>query len=166
MSFLDEFRKFLGGIAGDERTNSGIAINQGQWGKLDETKARVIPFTYTDDNETIKSGFMKVPETAAHDLNSRLDKQDNSEAIELVGIELADGTKLDYNKAKSFLNRHTPQTLKITSSYNPDWNVNNRAFMDSLRVSMNSGTQNSPRKLRSDGFIDRDNLRDFYIKGF
>lgn len=118
MSFLDEFRKFLGGIVGDERTNAGIAINRSDPTREAKRNWRAVPFSYRSTGENgypkMRTGFLKVPFYADIDRDDNLLKQDNSNAIALLGIELDDGTELDYNQSKDFLNRFTPDNIKFT----------------------------------------------------
>ena len=118
MAFLEEFRKFLGGIAGDERTNAGIAINKSDPTNAAKRSWRAVPFSYRSTRENgyprMRTGFLKVPFYADADRSDNLLKQNNSDAIALLGIELDDGTQLDYNQSKDFLNSFTPDSIKFT----------------------------------------------------
>jgi hypothetical protein len=118
MAFLEEFRKFLGGVAGDERTNAGIAINKSDPTEAAKRSWRAVPFSYRSTGKNgypkMRTGFLKVPFYADADRNDDLLKQDNSEAIALLGIELDDGTQLNYNQSKDFLNSFTPDSIKFT----------------------------------------------------
>lgn len=118
MAFLEEFRKFLGGIAGDERTNAGIAINKSDPTEAAKRSWRAVPFSYRSTGENgypkMRTGFLKVPFYADADRNDNLLKQNNSDAIALLGIELDDGTQLNYNQSKDFLNSFTPDSIKFT----------------------------------------------------
>ena len=119
MDFFTNLAKFFGGLVGDEETKSGVAVH------APESKSNIgvetaaykdripLPFSFVDNNESVRGGIMYVPAHAAHDINPNLEKGDNSEAIQFYNIELDDGTTLDYDAGKDFLNSLTPDRFKI-----------------------------------------------------
>lgn len=128
----------------------------------DSRKARVVPFSYTDDNKTVRSGYLRVPEASYYDLNDNLRNQDNSEAIELFGITLDDGTELNYEDSRRFLNGHSPANLKLTVLNTPDARVDNPGFMSELKKSMSKkSTPIGMGRRNPTGDVFRENLRSF-----
>lgn len=182
--------KFFGGLAGDEETNSGIAINRGTPGlqhentmeKSSKDGTNVVPFVYLDKDDknaedTKKAkysiGYLNLPPNASGDLNKALSRQDNSEAVELYGITLANGKNLNYDESKKFLNSHNRNTLKLVdlsgSPYYSRMTKGNKGFMDNLHKYMSrqyrpldNGTETYERKnipnINASGYIPGANL--------
>lgn len=159
MDFFNNLAKFFGGLVGDEETNAGVAVHAPDESMKSAYESRIpLPFTYTDDDSSVRSGIMYVPFYAKDDINNELKKNDNSEAIQFYNIELDDGRTLGYNEGKDFLNSLSPdrfkfQTQAIRSPNEEEYGrpahsagtdtrnlgkatVKNEAFMENLRKAM------------------------------
>ena len=111
--FFGNLAKFFGGIAGDQNTNAGLSIHDVSSGdrEIFGDSPIAVPFTYRDtkahDNQTkngtYRSGFLLVPSYSRYDITDK-NLIDNRGTVSVLGAELDDGTKLNYNQTLNFLN--------------------------------------------------------------
>lgn len=108
MDFLGELRKFLGGVAGDQRTNAGLAVHKAEadQNKINSAGGQVlsVPFEYNKNGKR-KAGVMYMPSYSVHqDLSGDDNTANNNRTISIYGAELDDGSQMDYDQTVNFLN--------------------------------------------------------------
>lgn len=111
--FFSNLAKFFGGIAGDQNTNAGLSIHDvsSEDREIFGDNPIAVPFTYRErkahDNQnkngTYKSGFLLVPSYSRYDITDK-NLIDNRGTVSVLGAELDDGTKLNYDQTLKFLN--------------------------------------------------------------
>lgn len=138
MSFFEEIRKFIGGLAGDENTKAGVSIYRASDDDM-KNGTVYVPFTYKKDGYDRK-GYLIAPTYAAKDINNRLANMDNSETISIAGAELDDGTNLTYDGVKDLFNSLDSKEISIDIGKHPrsDYGGSNtKNFIKNYRNYMN-----------------------------